>query len=130
MRTSKSELIHTVCPCSKCCAMFLASSSLGVMWMNYICLVLSVKMCGSVPSVPHTSLKCVVLFLQSLMRLRNLWCCLWFCSSSPSHIFDTCGAVCGPVPPVSHASSTLVVLFVVLFHQSLTRLQSVWCLIK
>jgi hypothetical protein len=64
MTTSESKLIDTVCQCSKCCAMFSASSSLGVKWMNYIGLVLSCKVCGSVPPAPQTSSKCVVLFIE------------------------------------------------------------------
>jgi len=60
MRTLKSKLIDTVCPCSKCCAMFCTSSSLGVKWMNYICLVPSCKVCCAVPPIPCMSSKCVV----------------------------------------------------------------------
>jgi len=103
MRTSKSKLIHTVCPHSKCYAMFCASSSVGVKWMNYISLVPKCKVCGSVPPVLHMPLECVVLFLQSFTCLQSVW----FCSSSPSHAFR----VCGSVPPVLHMPSECVVLF-------------------
>jgi hypothetical protein len=157
MRTSKSKLICTMCSCTKCCALFCASSSVGVKWVNYIHLVLSFKVCGSVPpvlhilqsvwfcssspshsskcvvlflqsftffkvcgSVPpvlHMFSKCVALFLQSFTRLQNVWCCLWFCSSSSSHVFK----VHGSVPSVPHMSSKCVVLFLQFF----TCLQSV-----
>jgi len=114
MRNLKSKLIHAVCPHSKCYAMFCASSSMGVRWMNYISLVLSCKVCVAVPPVLHMSSNCVVLFLQSFTCLQIVW----FCSSSPSHVFKVCDAV----PPVLHMSSDCVVLFL----QSFTCLQSVW----